>query len=123
MPENIVTPVAAEKVVPAVIVIVADAYTCAPTGPSQAGLFRHITIRPVPVVFEKMLNRTFSRLVGFFQPNSVCQINVQPAIVVVIEEGQSASLSLDDVFLAVYPSPDILDAQPGFFSHIDECDR
>ena len=51
---------------------------------------------------------------------AVGEIDVQPAIVVVIEEGQAASLGFDDVALVVGSAPDVGDGESGFFCHINE---
>ena len=61
VPQNVVTPIAAEQIVPAVIVVVAHADAGAPAGAAQAGLFRHVGERSVAIVLEQVLG---GRLAG-----------------------------------------------------------
>src|SRR5271163_4354387 len=56
------------------------------------------------------------------KPIAVGEINVQPSVLVVVEEGQPAPLSLDDGPFVVDPAPNIGNVQPGQLSHIDKLD-
>ena len=54
------------------------------------------------------------------EPVAIGEINVQPAVVVVIEKGKPASLSFDDVSLAVDGAPDVRYIQSCFACDVDE---
>ena len=55
MPQDIMTPVAAEQVIPAIIVVVPDTNTRAPSGAAQTGFFRHIRKRAVTIILKQVL--------------------------------------------------------------------
>ncbi len=47
------------------------------------------------------------------QPGAVGQIDVEPSVIVVIEEGDAAALGLDDVALVIEAAPDVGDGESG----------
>ena len=57
------------------------------------------------------------------EPVAIGEIDVQPAVVVVVEEGQSASLGLDDDPLVIDAAPHVGDGQPCLLRHVDILDR
>src|SRR5271157_2549382 len=97
------TPIAAEQVVPTVIVIVAHTDARAPSGAAQAGFFRHVGERAVTVVLKEVLRGRLAIGIRFFarQAVPVGKVDVEPAILVVIEKGQSTTLGFNDVFLVL----------------------
>ena len=116
------TPVSTEQVVPAVIVVIAHANAGSPAGPSQTGLSRDVGKGSIPVIFVEVRGGGILRCVGFSQTYSVRQIDIQPAIVVIVEESQAAALYLDQVFLGFGSSPHIGNGQSRLLGdvHIDD---
>ena len=117
-------PVAAEQIIPAVIVIVAHADARAPTGPAQSGFFGNVRKCAIAVILEKMLGGRLAIGVGLLAGEAVTvgQVDVDPAILVVIEEGQPAALGFHDVFLALDAAPYVRHVQAGLFGYIHEGD-
>ena len=97
--QNVVSPEAAEQVVPAIVVVVADADAGLPAGARQAGFFGNVGESAVAVVLVKMRCRCFPGRPVRVEPGSVGQINVKPSVVVVIEKSQAAAFGFDDVLL------------------------
>src|SRR5215831_6817534 len=56
------------------------------------------------------------------QPRSIGQINVEPAVVVVVEEGQSTALGLNDKPLVFEPAPHVGSCEAGLAGHIHKLD-
>ena len=54
------------------------------------------------------------------EARSVGQINVEPAVVVVIEKSEAAALGFDDVALVIGASPDVGSSESGFAGYVDE---
>ena len=120
--QDVVSPEAAEQIVPAVVVVVADADAGLPAGARQAGFFGDVGEGAVAIVFVEMRSRRLAgRPVGV-EARAVGEINVEPAVVVVIEKGQAAALGFDDVALVIDRAPDVGSIQAGFVGHVDECD-
>ena len=69
-----------------------------PSAPRQIGLFSNIGKRSVLVVAVEMIGRLLA-LRKSLKRGSVDEENVEPAVVVVIEQGDAAPRGLDDVFL------------------------
>ncbi len=124
VPQHVMTPIAAEQVIPAVIVIVAHANARAPSGAAQAGFFRHVRERAVAVVLKEVLRGRLAIGIGFFarQAVAVGEVDVEPAILVVIEKGQPAALGFNNVFLVLDAAPHVGDVEAGLFRHIHESD-
>ena len=55
--------------------------------------------------------------------SSVGEIDVQPAVIVVIEEGQPAALGFNDVALVIGASPDVWNIEAGFAGDVYELNR
>ena len=121
--QNVVSPEAAEEIVPAVVVVVADADAGLPAGARQAGFFRDVGECAVAIVLVEMRSGCLAGRPVRVEASSVGEINIEPAVVVVIEEGQAAAFGFDDVALVIDRAPDVGSIQPGFVSHIHECDR
>ena len=122
MKQNVVSPEAAEEVVPAVIVVIADANSGLPTRAAKTGSFRDVGERAVAIVLVETRSRSFARGPFGVEARSVGQINVEPAVMIVIEEGEAATLRFDDVLLVIDTAPNIGRNQAGFASHVDELD-
>ena len=55
--QNVVTPEAAEEVVPAIVIVIADTNTSLPTGARESGPFRDVGKCPVAIIFVEMRSR------------------------------------------------------------------
>ena len=104
--QDVVPPVGHEEVFKPVVIVISDANALTPTVADQAGFIRHVGEGPVAVIVEEMVR---GLLTGgkAREPRSVDQKNIQPAVVIVIEEGDAAARSLEDVSLALL-SPEIV---------------
>ena len=92
--ENVVSPEAAEQIVPAIVVVVADANAGLPAGAAEAGFFRDVGECSVAIVFVEVRSGRFAGGPLRIEARSVGQIDVEPAIVVVVEESDAAALWL-----------------------------
>ena len=54
---------------------------------------------------------------------AVGEVDVEPAVVVVVEEGEAAAFGFDDVAFVVDAAPDVGSGQAGLLRHVDELDR
>ena len=124
VPQDVVTPIAAEQVVPAVVVVVTHADASAPSGAGQAGLFRHVRERAVAIVLKKVLGGRLAVGIGFLTRHAIAvgQVDVEPAILVVVEEGEPAALGFNNVLLVFNAAPNVGDVEAGFLGHIHEGD-
>src|SRR5947207_2111785 len=111
-----------EEIVPAVVVVVADANAGLPAGTGETGFFRNIREGAVAIVLVEMRSGCFARGPVGVEAGSVGEIDVQPAVLVVIEESQPAALRFNDVLFVVGAAPNVGNGQPGFASYVDELD-
>src|SRR5271154_4291814 len=58
--QNIVAPEAAEKIVPAVVVVIADADAGLPAGARETGFFGDVGKRAVAIIFVETRGRSFA---------------------------------------------------------------
>ncbi len=108
--QDVVSPEAAEQIVPAVVVIVADTDASLPTGAPQAGFLGDVGKGSVAIIFVEMRSGGLAgRPVGV-EARAVGEIDVEPAIIVVVEERQAAAFGFDDVAL-------VIDARPRRWEH------
>src|ERR1043165_678588 len=118
--QKVVSPKAAEQVVPTVIVVVADADAGLPASAGQTRCFRDIGKCAVPVVLEELRGGCFSFRPFLAQTRTVGEIDVEPAIVVVIEKCNPAALGFDDVALVGVRSPNVWNVKPGLMCDINK---
>src|SRR5271165_1463107 len=90
--QDVVSPKAAEQIVPAIVVVIAYAYTGLPTRPSDSGFLRNVSKRSVPIVLIQVRSGRGAGGPLGVQSRSVGQIDIEPAVAVVIKEGQPAAL-------------------------------
>ena len=107
MEENVVTPERAEQVIPAIVVVVANAHAGLPSGSSKSGLLGDVGESAVAIVLEEMRGGLFSGGPVRVEPASIGEIDVEPSIIVIVKEGDAAAFRLDDDALLVDASPDI----------------
>ncbi len=100
------TPVRDEEIVEAIVVVIADAARLSPPGSGQAGLGRPVAERAVAVVVEQIAGRP-ARACLLVEAASVHQEDVQPAIVVVIEQRHAAAHLLEQELLVVGTARDV----------------
>src|SRR5438874_1905467 len=86
------------EVFPAVIVIVADCNPESPAAVVECGFRSYIAECAVVVVAVELSGVTFAR-VHIFQVRTVDQVNVHPAVVVIVEHGDAATHCFHDVTL------------------------
>ena len=97
--ESVLSVVGDEEIVVAVVVVVANAAGLAPAGlVFQAGAGSHIGEGAVAIVLEEVAVRLLSSGKSF-QPPAVHEKQIQPAIVVVVVEGEAAAGGLEQIFV------------------------
>ncbi len=120
--QNVVSPEAAEEIVPAVVVVIADADAGLPAGAREAGFFGDVGESSVAIIFVEMRGRCLAGRPVRVETRAVGEINVEPAVVVVIEKGEAAAFGFDDVALVIDSAPDIGSVEAGFARDVDEGD-
>src|SRR5438034_84477 len=121
--QDVVSPEATEQIIPAVVVKVAYRDAGLPSRASDTGLLGYVRKRSVAVVLVKLRGwSTAARPVGV-EASAVAQINVQPAVIVVVEESKAATFGFDDERLMFDATPHIRSSQARFPGHVHEGDR
>src|SRR5579863_5123397 len=119
--ENVLAEVRDEQIVPAIVVIVADADALSPARMRDSSLQSHVGESSVAIVAEKM--RSWFVAGGeALKARSVHQKYIEPAIVVVVVEGNAASSSLEQIFILVLAAVDGLGIQAGLACNVEEGD-
>src|SRR5262249_4135680 len=120
VPQDAIAPVRDEQILPAIVVVVAGANALAPARMRDAGFHRHIGEGAVAIVLIQAADRRLARRPLRFQASAVYQKDVQPAVVVVIEEGASAAGGFQQVFVLALAAEDRFRAQAGLACYVDE---
>src|SRR5262249_35161156 len=107
MEEDVVSPEATEEIIPAVVVVVADADASLPSGTGEAGFCGDVGEGPVAIVFEQVGRRCGSGRPVRIEARAVREIDVEPTVIVVVKECEAASLGLDDVAFAINAAPHV----------------
>src|SRR5579872_6262104 len=94
--QHVLAPVGDEQVFEAVIIVVADTHAAGPAGTQQTGLLRYIGERPIAIVLVQAVGRALRR---FAEARPRQDEDVEPTVVVVVEEGATAAHGLQDVVL------------------------
>src|SRR5207302_1754499 len=108
-----------EEIVPAVVVVVADAHALSPAGVREACLCCYVGESAIPIVAEEMRGRLGPSRKAF-KPRTIYEKNVQPAVIVVVVEGHAASRGLQQIFVLVLAAEDSLRVQARLASDIQE---
>src|SRR6185295_13494426 len=95
--EQIRSPICDEKILVAVVVDVPHARPVAPSGVGQAGSLGHISESSLPGVAIEPVGG-HRRLSEAFQSRRIDDEEVDPAIAVEIESGETRAISLNNVF-------------------------
>src|SRR5262249_60038439 len=83
--KDVVAPEATEEVIPAVVVIVADADAGLPAGAGESGFFCHVGESAVAIVFVEMGRGCLASGPLRGESSPIGQVNGEPAVVVVVE--------------------------------------
>ncbi len=86
----------------------------------EAGLDGDVGEGAVAIVLEQVRGRLFA-FGEAFQTPSVDQEDVEPAIVVVVVEGDAAAGGLEQIFVLVLAAEDGFGVEAGFFGDIDKA--
>ena len=100
MVEHVASPARDEQVVEAVVVVVADAAGLPPTGVGQAGFARDIGKRAVAIVVEEIAGGLAAGG-GGIEGGTVDQEDIEPAVVIVVDEGDAAAHLFDQILLVL----------------------
>ncbi len=111
--ENVLAEVGDEQIVPAIVVVVADANALSPAGVRDAGLRGHVGESAVAIIAKKMRSRLAAGGKAF-QPRAVHEKNIEPAVVVVIVEGDAAARGFQQIFVFVLAAENCFRIQSGF---------
>lgn len=120
MEENVMTEETAKEVIQAIIVVVTYADTGLPSRNSEARFLCDIGKGSITIIFIEVGGWSLTRWPGRIKSTAIGQVDIQPAIVVEIEEGQSASFGFDDGSLVFDATPHVWDIESSLLSYIDE---
>src|SRR5207244_12203911 len=98
-------PEESEEIVPAVIVVIADADAGLPAAAANAGFFGDIGEGAVAIIFVEMRGGRFAGGPLFADERAVGEIDVEPTVVVVLEEADAGTVGFHDVRLIVGIAP------------------
>src|SRR6201992_589539 len=115
--EHVLPVVADEEIVPPVAVVITYATTLTPTRSPQAAPLGDIGEGAVAVVLEKPRNR-FLPFGETVEPGPVHQKDVDPVVLIEIEEGDPAPRSLQQVPVFVLPAVNGFDVQSALRGHV-----
>ena len=120
--ENVLAVVGDEEIVVAVVVVVADAAGLSPAGADvEAGTFGDIGEGAVAIIFEEAAMRLFA-LRETLEAPAVDEEEIEPAVVVVVVEGQAAAGGFEKIFIFADAAENGFDVEAGAFDDIDEAD-
>src|SRR5580658_3920192 len=118
--EDVLPVVGDEEIVVAIVIVVADAAGLSPASADvEAGTFGDIGESAVAIIFEEAA-------VGFFalgeslEAPPVHKEDVEPAIVVVVIEGEAAASGFEKIFVFTDAAEDGFDVEARAFDDIDE---
>jgi hypothetical protein len=86
MEKHVMPPEAAEQVIPSIVVVVANAHACLPTGYPQSRFLCDISKGALAVVLVEMRSWRLARRPMCIEPISIREIDVEPSIVVIVEK-------------------------------------
>src|SRR5215510_185912 len=122
-PQRAIAPVGDKQVIPSVVVVISRADALTPTGVRHAGLLGHVSECPVAVVLVETADGRLIRRPLRLEARPVDEKNIQPPIVIVINESAAAAGGLEKKLVLALIAEDRLGAQTRFTRHIDELDR
>src|SRR5579864_90557 len=101
--QDVLAPVGHEQIVETIVIEVTDAYCRRPTRADETRLFGDVGKGAVTIVLVQPVGAAVRRT---FQPRATQKKDIQPAVIVVIEEGRAAAYCFNDVLLAVNSAVD-----------------
>ncbi len=110
-----------EEIVPAVVVVVADAAALPPAAVCKAGFGGDVGEGAVAVVFEEVRD-WFLALGKAFDAGAVDEEDVDPVVVVVVEESYTTACGFEEVSVLVFTAEDGFGIKAGLASDVDEAD-
>jgi len=99
--EHVLTEVGHKQIVVAVVVVVADADALPPPGVRDARFECHVGERAVAIIPEQARDGLLSGGKSF-EARAVDEKNIEPAVVVVVIERDSAAGSFEQVFVLIF---------------------
>ena len=119
--EDVLAVVANKEIVPTVVVVVADTAALAPAAVGKAGFGGDVGERAVPVVLEEMRDG-FLALRKSLDAGTVDEEDVDPVVVIVVEEGYSATRGFKQISVLMFTTVDRFGIEAGLTGYIDEAD-
>src|SRR5206468_9325568 len=119
MVEPVLSVIGNVQIVPAVILVIADADALAPPGRLQASVHCDVNKRAVVIItIEVIGGRSCTRYA--FERGDVHDENIWPAVIVVIENCNPGAGRLDNVLLGIYAAEDGGHGESSFFGYVLE---
>src|SRR5438128_2660430 len=115
--ENILAPVGDEQVIVAVIVVIANAHRGHPAGALQSRLFRNVRKRAVTIVLVQAVSATLG---WAFETRAAKQEDIDPAVIVVIDERGASTYGLENVLFSIHAAVNYWRHQSGLLGDIHE---
>ena len=114
------SPETAEQIVPAIVIVITYANAGLPTGARESRFAGNVAERAVAIVFKELRCWRFSFRPLLAKTGSIGQVDIEPAVVVIVKKRDSASLGLDDVAFVISTAPDVGNVQASFVSYVYE---
>jgi hypothetical protein len=119
--ENVLAVVADDEVVPAVVVVVADTTALTPAAAGKAGFGSDIGEGAVAIVFEEVRD-WFLAFGKALETSAVDEEDVDPVILIEVEESYSAACGFEEVTVLVFAAKDSFGIETGLTSDVNEGD-
>src|SRR2546425_10566760 len=119
--ETVFAEVGDEEVVEAVVVVIADANALSPAGMNEAGFDGDIGEGGVAIVFEEAIGGRAARR-KTFEASAGDEKNVEPAVVVVVVEGDAAAGGFEQIFVFVFATENCFGVEAGFAGDVEKAD-
>ena len=113
--KNILAIIGNKDIFKAIVIVVRDGDCARPSTAHQARLLRNIAERAVSIIFIQPIRRARDGLAG---ARTAEHQNIQPAIIVIVEKGNSTADRLEDIFLLVNASIDGGGSKAGAGRHV-----
>ena len=121
MVETVLAIVSNVEIFPPVVVVISHANSLAPPGRDQASLRGDIRKGSVMIVVVEMVGRRF--ICGeALQGRTIYDEDVRPPVIVIVENGNTSSGRLDNVFFGINPAEDSWRGKTCFSRDINKLD-
>src|ERR1700678_533797 len=115
--QKVLAPVGDKNVLKAIVVIVTDTHALSPTRMGQACLGSDVAESAVPIIVKQLVGGMIL-VRRSIQSSSVHQKDVQPSIIVVVDERHPRAGGLKNVLLAVVSAAHLDKVQTCFARHV-----